>query len=177
MYTKEQMIEGGECAGRVDCLDCPFEKLSEHIFFKAECYQINKARYLKEKEMEKIQKDPLTYKSLALVINHEIRICHKNMEPHEWISIRDDGKWRDNNAIVYSPVFSRIEDWTYWTEPKEEFKPYSVDVWLNIDRPEIHKEDKAFIDTKVFGEDVVYSWKKTTTTPHKFKITIEKAEE
>jgi hypothetical protein len=129
--------------------------------------------YTKE---HKIQKDPLTYKSLALVINHEIRICHKNMEPHEWISIRDD-VWMDNNNIVYSPVFSRIEDWTYWTEPKEEFKPYSLNVWLDTDMPKISKDDKSFVDQKIFGESVIYSWGKNETTPHKFKITVEKAEE
>lgn len=119
------------------------------------------------------QKDSLTYKTLALVINHEIKICHKNMEPHEWIAIHDDN-WRDNNDIVYSPVFSRIDEWTYWTEPEKEFKPYSMDVWLSTDIPSL---DSSFsmIENRLF-HGVRYDYTAMGECKHKFKITVEKAD-
>ena len=174
MYTKEEMLMFTTCVSCVECKDCPFERIGGELVYKPDCYKENVSQYKKEKEMQE-QKDPLTYKSLALVINHEIKICHKNMEPHEWIAIHDDGKWRDNNNIVYSPVFSRIEDWTYWTEPKEEFKPYSIDIWLDTDTP---KPNSSYFNlgNRLTGSADYNFHSNEEECKHKFKITVEKAD-
>ena len=49
MYTKEEMLEGGPCPGRVICSDCPFERIGGELVFKPDCYKENVAQYKKEK--------------------------------------------------------------------------------------------------------------------------------
>jgi len=121
-------------------------------------------------------KDTLTYKSLALAINHEIKICHKNMPAHEWIIYCPTQEfWKDNNAIIYSPVFSDLSGWSHWVEPKKEFKPYSVDVWLDTDIPSLKNTCERLENKLLCG--VKYGYTSMAECKHKFKITVEKAED
>jgi len=190
-YTKDEMLERGRCKTQGEsyilCIQCPYEGSEEDETQSMDnCLTISNEKYMKEKGLKSDsitidemtdKKDPLTYQTLALAINHEIKICHKNMPDHEWIIYYPTQElWKDNNAIVYSPVFSKIEDWSHWTKPKPEFKPYSIDIWLDTDTPNFDAACGTFT-SRLFGYHSDYSLEETKTYPHKFKITVEKAED
>jgi hypothetical protein len=62
-------------------------------------------------------------------------------------------------------------------EPKEEFKPYSIDVWLDTDAPKknLGVKDKS-LKFRLIG-DGCYDYTAMGECKHKFKITVEKADD
>jgi len=171
-YTKQEMVDRGGCGNDLVVVcerQCPFEQIFPRISHH-DCYENGVKKYMETK-------DPLTYKSLALAINHEIKICHKNMPAHEWIIYCPTQEfWKDNNAIIYSPVFSDLSGWSHWVEPKKEFKPYSLNIWLPTDMPCADARYVSFAN-RLLGCLEDFTWQKDVLTSHKFKITVEKAED
>ena len=66
-------------------------------------------------------------------------------------------------------------DWEI-EEPKEEFKSYSVDVWCKDPNPAYDEREANLVD-RVFGCFSRINKKETPEYPHKFKITVERADE